>query len=278
MALWAGAIVRRTLLPDARARTWLSLALGIVLLAVLGLSAQTAERLLVAEKDRLYPAQQLLIHDLLAVSVKRHVVYLPDFLAIDRAPLSLATLECLYDPTSAAAVWNDRNGPCAVQLRKIVDATEMSELTRIWLGVIPRHLDVYVEHRLNAFSAQIGIGLERVCYPLQAGTEPNTLGVEPQGSAVNAVMMKLMAGFAYLTPLFRTWIYLALLGGLLALVALRRHADPLPSLVLGSSGLLYGLAYVFVSTSCDFRLGWWLVVAAVVLLATLLASTQRGWT
>ena len=52
------------------------------------------------------------------------------------------------------------------------------------------------------------------------------------------------------------------------------RASPLP-LAVGVSGLLYGMAYFLVGTSCDFRMHYWTAVAAALLVvSSLLILTE----
>jgi hypothetical protein len=87
-----------------------------------------------------------------------------------------------------------------------------------------------------------------------------------------------MAALAYETPLYRGWLYLVLIGLLLPAARWLKQSNVASALVLGSSGLVYGLTELAVSTSCDFRLHWWTVVAAVLLLSMIIRSVALNWT
>jgi hypothetical protein len=74
-------------------------------------------------------------------------------------------------------------------------------------------------------------------------------------------------------PLFRGWFYIVLLIGLIAVSWLGSARDRVAALLIGLSGLLYSLAYFFVSTTCDFRMHGWSMVTTLLL--TLLAIAGR---
>jgi len=67
-------------------------------------------------------------------------------------------------------------------------------------------------------------------------------------------------------------LYLVLLASLLSAFWLGSWPDRIPALLIGLSGFLYGLAYFFVSTTCDFRMHWWTVLTVFLLALIGIAS------
>ena len=83
---------------------------------------------------------------------------------------------------------------------------------------------------------------------------------------------------------FRGWVYIALeFLIIIGLFILRRQNYPvaIASLAVAASGFLYAIGYIWISTSCDFRLHYWTVITALVSavpLAYLIQLTiKSGW-
>ena len=265
LALWLGAIVDGLSARDAsRRRKWRGLVLGHVVMGGLVGLALGAESGLVGDR-RLFPSQQILVHDLIAISVRTGTIEVPERLVERGGPLSVETLACLYTPDSAVSAFSARHDACPLLLRKVTDERGMSALRRAWLRAVPRHPGAYAAHRLSVWREMLAFGRPRVCYPLQPRTDPNALGVESRPSPLRARVLEVARLAAYETPLFRPWLYLALVIVLLGAAPVIGRGDPVPAVVLGGSALLYTGGHLVVGTACDFRLSWWPIVAAAVL-------------
>jgi hypothetical protein len=263
LALWAGAILVARVAGPAGGRLRRSLVVGHVLFAAMGLVVLTVDEMLIGK--HLFPSQQILIHDLTALSVRTGTVYVPDTLVERGGPITLPALACLYTPESAVAVFHARRGECALQLRKITSGRRMVQIGLAWARAVPRHPGAYAAHRLSVWREMLALGRDRVCYPLQSGTDPNTLGLQFRPTPLFEPVQRISRFAADETPLFRPWIYLvATLVWLTAALTVAR-AETLAAAVVGSSALLYALGYVVTGTTCDFRMLWWPIVAATVL-------------
>jgi hypothetical protein len=131
--------------------------------------------------------------------------------------------------------------------------------------VILRHPGIYLTQRMAIFKDQLGLGRKHVCLPYYPGIDPNQLGISVYASRLNHAVMRWL-DLIKDSLLFRGWVYLLLLAALLVIAAFppfRRHAVAV--FALGSSGLLYALSYVFISTACDFRMYWWMVIVTLIL-------------
>jgi hypothetical protein len=162
-------------------------------------------------------------------------------------------------------------------LRLTSDSTEISELNRTWLEVIPSHWRPYLAHRLAIFKNQLGIGRATVCLPFWGGIAPNPFGITLRQSQCNRTVMWCLAKLKD-SLLFRGWLYMLILVALLVIVVISpsgRHRGAVWA--MASSGLCYALAYLLVSTTCDFRMHWWTVVSATVVPVLFLAErTNRS--
>jgi hypothetical protein len=277
LALWSGALFSRLFLPRHPKRLAIGALAGMVLFGALGAAVHFANTLMVEPEYRRFPFQQILLHDLTAMSVRSHRVLVPSVFADDDQPITVQGLACLYNPGDAYALYSGRYNQCAFHLRQSTDRRELSALTSAWTSTVPAHVGAYVEHRLTVFRREFALDGQPVCRPFQVGIAPNSLGIEFQGSALNTAVTEMMTATAASTSLFHGWIYLGVLAGLALLALLGRVRDPVPALVLGTSGLLYAAAYLVVSTTCDFRMHWWCVVAAVLLVPLTLASLADRW-
>lgn len=256
--------------PTARRQLLLA---GLTLFVLLGGTVLALNRLL-TNGQRLYPTQQVLLHDLTAISVKTGQLYLPTSLKTNQPP-TIEGLACLYTLHNAVALFSGNHDTCELRIKKIVNPKRMADLEAEWVSTVLSHPGAYLEHRWNVFREQFAFDRARVCYPLQRDTAPNPLGIKFSGSLLFQPIQKLLAVAAYQTPLFRGWIYLTLLGTLVVAAVWGRNQTPL--LVLSASGLFYGCAYLMVSTGCDFRFHWWSVVAALMGLV-IFAGTACGKT
>jgi hypothetical protein len=223
-----------------------------------------------------FPIQQILVHDVVAISIGAKTVLLPDYLKSGSQQLSVGDLEKIYTPDGVVSLFCCDNTVTRVKLTK--DPARITSLERVWADAVLSHLGIYVAHRLRVFESQFGIGRSSVCYPYHRGIAPNNLGIsyqeKPVASEIFARINKVQDGL-----LFRGWLYVAvnailLLGAVLgkSRLALNRSAI----LAVSASGLLYGVGYLVTSTSCDFRMAYWIVVAALVCSLAAVAALYPG--
>lgn len=248
--IWRDAIGHR---PSA---AWKLLAAGLALLALLATATVALNRRL-ANGGRLYPAQQLFLHDLAGISVASGHLYFPASLRTDGA-LTLESLRCVYTPESVAPLFG-ADTSCPLRVVKIVDAPRMADLEAQWLDAVVSEPRAYLMHRWSVFREQFGLSGNRVCYPLHVRSDGTSL-IAFTAAPLYEPALRLFAAVAYGTPFFRGSVYLVL-AGVVAAVAAARGGQA--GFVLAASGLLYGIAYLAIGSSCAFRLHWWSIVAAL---------------
>jgi hypothetical protein len=223
-----------------------------------------------------FPIQQILVHDVVAISIGTTTVLLPDYLKSGPQQPSVEDLEKIYTPDGVVPLFCCDNTVTRLELTK--DPGRITSLERVWADAVFSHLGIYLTHRLRVFESQFGIGRSSVCYPYHRGIVPNNLGISyqepPVASGVFAHMSKVQDGL-----LFRGWLYVGinailLLGAMLgrSRLALNRAAI----LAVSASGLIYGLGYMVTATSCDFRMEYWIVVAALVCSLATVAALYPG--
>ena len=91
--------------------------------------------------------------------------------------------------------------------------------------------------------------------------------VAPRWNLIVKCLLLLVIGF--FPPIFL--LLSTILGR--SRLALNRSAI----LAVSASALIYGLGYVVTSTSCDFRMEYWIVVAALVCSLAAVAALYPGW-
>lgn len=264
LCLWLGHLMIRRVVPGARPARLIAAVLGLGTLAVMsGFNWIITTRLV--DDRRTYPAHQVMLHDLIGISVRIGSVVVPSFYADTALPLS--GIACVYAPHNAVMPFSGFYGGCPITLRKLTRAKEVSELRTAWLAEVRKHPRAYAAHRWAFWREQLGLGIERVHYPLEAGVPgPNKLGIDTRLTQRQERAQQLFVLAAYDTPLYRGWLYLLISIGVLV-VGIRRSSDPVPLVVLTSSAVLYELGYIVIGTAADFRFNWWPIVAALVAMA-----------
>jgi hypothetical protein len=271
LSLWAGFIGVRLLRPGCPPSRRAGLAAGAAVFVLLAMLVAGANHLLVGDR-RLYPAQQVMVHDLIAISLGTGVPRFPASLRAD-GPMTLDNLRCVYQTSKGTVAFQGRSYGCELEVFKITDQPRMADLQRTWLAAGADEPWIYLQHRVAVLRGQLALDAERVCYPLQLRPDPNSLGIEDRPTRLLSLAEQVLPRFAYETPLYRGWLYVALLLAVLVGSVLARRRIAPAGLALGASGLLFAVSYLPAATACDFRFNWWIVVAALVLPVT--AWTDR---
>ena len=249
---------------------------GIALTGVMFFATKVVEKVLVKGPPT-YPIQQVLVHDLVGISLQVREVLLPEYLLLPLPPTQ-RELRRIYTPGTITHLFFGDDG--RIRLKVTNDPSLILNLLSTWEKVVLDHPKAYWFHRSRIFYRQYWIVGKRVCHPYQAGTTPNALGIQSSQTTLTKNL------FAWAEPitttfLYRGWIYL-LITFLLALYAygyalFHRMKFPLPAVILAlcTSGLLFGLAYFFISPACDFRFHYWVVISAILsLIATVYFKTH----
>jgi hypothetical protein len=286
LMLVAGGVLFNRMYPDsnrpARHRRMLSAVLGLLLLGVSLLSTTLAGRLLTGFQTT-YAGQTILVHDLLAISVHANQILVPDYVTLPQQ-VTLADLQAINATQFPVVCLYSGCGVSELRIKTYATPDLHAQTIRVWARAVLSHPDAYLLHRLQEFKRQFAIGGGTVCLPyitendqvaLAAfGIDAESMGPpRPQPRVTRAVL--LAAERLQNTLFFRGWVYLAFLLVVPALALLPRvgaRRAPTVVLAVGGSGLLYGLSYFAISTTCDFRMHYWTVVSAVAC-----APAVLGW-
>jgi len=267
LVIWA-VLIAGKLFPSKGRRPWLSIAMrASSLVILLGATSAGANKLLSPEPSP-FPLQQILAHDLVGVSLETNTLHLPDYLTAELTSRDMIGLQRLYTPNEVVPLF------CCDGIGRFeltTDPDKFSHLWTEWRSTIPHHLGAYVRHRTKVFKSEFTIGRNTVCLPFWDGIERNSLNIVFRPTGLNRSVMSILHRVKD-GPLFWGWLYLVLLAILLGAFWLGSWPDRVLALLIGLSGVLYGLAYFFVSTTCDFRMHWWTVLTVFLLALIGIAS------
>lgn len=260
--------------PALRIREWAKPgAAAIGAFAALVLCAQAAN-LSLREGGSLFPFQNILTHDLVAIGLAKGELLVPDYQRQALSPDQPSEhLRKHFSPTLADPLFFWGGGPFQVS----ADPAQIDSLKKAWSASILSNPGAYLAHRLNVFGALLGIGAEKSCYPYQEGTEPNSLGVVFEPGAFNRATMPILGALKD-SLVFKPWIY-AILLATSVLVVLRGAVAPglkAAAFAVGSSALMYEATFFFFAPVCDFRYSWWMTVASLALCAASILSKRAS--
>jgi hypothetical protein len=252
-------------------RPYLDLALLLVLFA----ATRIVHRLIVDR--RLFPSQQILVHDLAGISIRMGRNELPDFVQGETA-LSLSELQRIYTAeTINPLYWGDTSTRRLPRYTTIQNENDFGRLVGHWRAVITRHPREYLAHRWQVARQLLALDRPGACLPFITGVSPNPFGVRVEQNRLNAAVTGSLQSVRD-SFLFRPGYYA--IFGLLMLAALpfiaRRYALSPACVVLIASAELYLLPYYFIAPTCDFRMAWWSVIALVVAPLTFLSRRESA--
>ncbi len=228
------------------------------MLALGSLSYKTFE-ILFLKPERSFFVQNLLLHDLAALSAHKQQLLIPE---PHRDPG--CTLESLSATYSGDQRCYDSFFYGKYPLKRVLTKEATDSLVRLWIKEVPSSPLAYLRHRWTFFVATLGWdqGLCRA-HPIVYLYDSRVPTTRSFDMRVQAQIL-----FAWLekwTLLFTPWAYLAVSMGLFV-AGLKSKASIARNLVLlsSSSGALYFLPYFFVSVCCDFRYSWWTALSALL--------------
>jgi hypothetical protein len=233
-------------------------ALGIVVFGLLFAIVTFVNRQLSAGHQT-HITQTILLHDLTAISLAEGTIFLPKWVRRDGSTPTLDELRRMYHPGGVVSLFCDHP---AINLQQTTDPTDVATLRKAWFATVFRHPGDYLRHRAKVFKSILGIG--GPCFSYQNEMSPNPFGIELRPSKANQLVMDLLYALRN-SWIFQPWYYLAAIG-FMVLIFLRLHSiTRIPALFVASSAFLYEASYFLIGPSCDFRLSWLVVLAALVM-------------
>ncbi|HMO17669.1 MAG TPA: hypothetical protein PKA63_05825 [Oligoflexia bacterium] len=197
--------------------------------------------------DRL-PFQQILVHDLVAVSLASHENFLPLYLDPSKK-LSSDDFAKIYTPCELVPLFCCDD--LIVRLKTTTDIENVNSLKSSWIKAVLSNYKAYFFHRSSVFKELLGVG-EGGCLPFYYGIVDNSLGIYLPENSIRDIVHALFWDIRN-SVLFSSWPYILILMVLLCFS--RSLPSGLSILVL--SGSLYFFPYYFIATTCDFRMTLW---------------------
>ena len=276
LALWSGFIACR-LWPGLRARAasfrLLPALLGLAYFALLAGAVAATTRALTGGQTR-YPYQQVLLHDLAAVSKETGRPEFPAYITAGENFSAGRVAERYSTEWINTLIYGS-----PPLLPVTVNPEQIRSLRAAWWEAVSRHPLAYLRHRWAVFSSLTGFGTPYVYKPFYPATGMNN--PPPFRRPTSALTRALTSYFFFFgnSPFFRGFVWiLACLA--LAYLSLRLGlgGDLRAVFALSASGFLYSAAYFFVTPSSEFRYLWWTVLAACAsaILFALHLSEHRG--
>ena len=260
LALWSGFVACRQF---ARLRAWsasfglLPAALGLVYFGLLTLAVGGATRAL-TKGETFHPYQQILLHDLAAVSKEAGRPLFPPYVT-GSENFSHENVSEKY-----SAEWVNTliyGSPPALPYTG--NPGQVASLRAAWREAVWSHKPAYLKHRWAIYRNLTGFGTQDVYKAFYPATGLNN--PPPFRRPTNALTRALTSYFFFFSNSFFfrgfLWVLACLALAYLSL-RLRLAGDLGAAFALSSSGLLYASAYFFVTPSSEFRYLWWTVLAA----------------
>lgn len=224
--------------------------------------------------EETFPQQQIFLLDLAGISagVGRNLYPLPP-----NSKVPVAKIQHAYYQSDTREV-DSLVGPHA-PLKWVEDDAAVKALAAAWRAAIWRYPGQYLRHRAWLYARQLALIGPDVCYPYEPDSEYRsytpTAAWHELAYTPGWVGRAVWAGLTDLDPLFAGWPYLLLCAAVSGVYLVVR---PIPVFAgaVSLSGLSYGLAYFFVSVSCEYRYYYWMAIAAGLGLVLLLVETKTA--
>jgi hypothetical protein len=221
-----------------------------------------------------YPIQQIMVHDLTAITLRLKTDFLPDYLADSEQP-SMGDLRRIYNIRSLKNLYYPDFTP--IHFRVLNEPELVSDLTSTWFHVVREHPRAYLEHRWKVLMAIMSISVPKSCGPYyyeKTIYKPKGYYGESGGYYSDTpIVDRLFSQMELLrnSILYQNWLYvlfstLIVFFSLFGILSKTQYSKNLYyiAFVLGGGALLYAAANLFVGVSCDFRYFYWNAVTSWV--------------
>jgi hypothetical protein len=262
LGIWWGILAARLWWSKGQLRWGAVAGLGLALLAMFGAGALNRAIIKDRPADPLgnlrVLAQVTYVQDLVGISIASGRDELPAWVYDGTGTYPIEYLRSLYRPELADPLFFLPHTYVGVG-----DPAKIRDLQRHWIDAIRRHPWAWLKNRLILMGTLVGFWRPHLIF--WDGIDANPFGLAHPRQALNREVMATLHRIEW-SPIFRGWVYLALLLGTLgwAIAAGRASAG---TWAVAASALAY-LCSFFLGPADDFRYVWWLVLAALVLPCT----------
>lgn len=265
--------------------TKMSLILGIFLFGIVFTIGSFVDNLLTQKKT--YPFQQIMLHDLAGMSIRLKTYLIPESMASSEQP-SMKDLRRIYQRNSIKNLyWPDFTN---IHYKILHDPAQVGELVNAWVKGVVDYPRAYLLQRSNVFASVINLQGGKNCAPYyyvdtvykprghyESAAVYDYYSKNPTTNLVFTAVELLRNSIIY-----RNWVYIALSLVLFTVslhIAVKsktlENSFLSGALALSASGSLYGLAYFFVATACDFRMFYWNVISSLVACIFLINALRK---
>ena len=261
LCLWAGMIACRALpFLERRARGLkiMPVVCGVFLFLCLSGVVLVSTRVLTGGRT-MYPSQQVMLYDLAAISLARGESLFPRYIS-ERENFSLQLISERYNSGWVNQLIYAEPVPLIIS----VNAADISDLRASWRQAVAGNKLAYLKHRWNVFSTLLGFNTVDVWMSFNPSDGYNPREYRRPRGSVNRALTSYFFCFSN-SLLFRGFFCFLIFAGLIYFsLRSKIRGDMEFVCVLSMSGLLYIVAYFFVTPSSEYRYLWWSVLAACV--------------
>ncbi|CAN5400008.1 hypothetical protein BH10ACI1_BH10ACI1_21640 [soil metagenome] len=279
IAVWSGFVFCRVF--DIGKTKTTAILVGIVYFIALSGSVLLVNDQITDDKT-VYPAQQIYLYDLAAISKDRDEALFPDYI-LKGENFSLALVKARYNERSVSDLIfpNVPNTGDLPPLKITSDAAEVVLLREKWLAVVVENPLGYFKHRGRVFAQLTGLSrsVTRPFWDLGfAGNPPEFQHEENLGGRI---LMKYFGAFSRPFPqtfFFRAVLWLLLCGYFLYRAIRQKLKDDWEIVfVLSISCMLFTFAYFPTTPSTEFRYLFWSAIssAVVIIFGTYLSAQTQ---
>lgn len=206
--------------------------------------------------NRIYPYQQVEIHDLAAISIANNKVLFPQYL-INAHNLTIAKIIDKYTPANVGSfIFGDKLTPLTD------NANDIKQLNKVWFDNVKKNPLIYLRHRALCYGDLL---LSCTTYLGDVCTEPYGITFHP--TFFYNLYCKIMA-LDSMQLLLTGWVYV--LNCLFAIGAawlLRKRLEHWKAILyIATSGFLYNACQFIYTPACEFRYVYWTVIASLMAL------------
>ncbi|MCY7376430.1 MAG: hypothetical protein LH472_10720, partial [Pyrinomonadaceae bacterium] len=278
LAIWSGIVAARIF--EFEKRKFAAVLIGFGYFFALSAAGYLVSHKITDERT-VYPAQQIFLYDLAAISAARGEALFPEYV-LKYENFSLEIVKSRYNIISVNdLIYADapHRGDLPV-LPLTVNAEEISALRSKWFESVAAHPLNYLSHRGKVFAQLVGLGysVTRPYWDIGfASSPPEFRGQENFAGKVLTEYFSLFRRPVMQTFAFRGFVWLSLSAFFLYQALKNKlRADWEIVFVLSASGLLFALAYFPTTPSTEFRYLFWSAIssATAIVWGTYLLSQQ----
>jgi predicted O-methyltransferase YrrM len=249
-------------MPVARRVAVTAAGLGFMLVAFAGASSLVESIFKVRHE---YSYQALLLYDLSALSAGTGKLLMPArFVAPDA---SLPEIRAALTPTWADTLfW----GPKRLLLFS-ASGDEVHGLLGAWFRAVLENPGLYLHWRWAVFRVLLGLGQDVAQPYVEGGIPENSMHIQMSHTALNREVMSAL-GEVRNSLFFRPWLYVLILAMFCIAGAFHRRTD---LTLVAASGLIYFVAFLFITPGGPFRYACSTVILTVSL--TPLVVREARW-